>query len=43
MRQKILTVISFFVLGGVLKITQGDTVLRIGRSMVIVPLGCLND
>ena len=33
---------EFFVLGGVLKITHGEIVPRMGRSMVILPLDCLN-
>lgn len=33
---------EFYVIGGVLKTTLGKTVLRIGRSMVILPFDCLN-
>ena len=33
---------EFYATGGVLKTTQGKIILRIGRNMMILPLGCLN-
>ena len=33
---------EFFVLGGILETTRGEIVLRMGRSMLILPLDYLN-
>ena len=33
---------EFFILGGVLKTIRDETIMRMGRSMMILPLGCLN-
>lgn len=34
---------EFYIIGGILKITHDETALRIGRNMVILAFGCLND